>query len=83
MVNRANLDPRDRPVFFAVWAYLELTGDESVLETLAYPIENMLKKGGHAMRRLHFLGYLDRRDDERLNHAHSGSGSMANHWHAR
>ncbi len=58
-------DPRAMD-FFAVWAYLELTGDESVLATLKAPIDNFLQKGGHASRRLHFLGYLDRRGDPRL-----------------
>ncbi|MHB9106444.1 MAG: exo-rhamnogalacturonan lyase family protein [Armatimonadota bacterium] len=52
--------------FFAVWAYIHLTGDDSPLETLRDQINNFLKKGGHAMRRLHFLGYLDRQGDPRL-----------------
>jgi len=52
--------------FFAVWAYLHLTGDDSLLVILKDPIDNFLKKGGHAMRRLQFLGYLDARGDERL-----------------
>ena len=29
-------------------------------------INNFLRKGGHEMRRLHFLAYLDERGDERL-----------------
>jgi len=36
------------------------------VEKLRRPIDNFLEKGGHAMRRLHFLAYLDERGDERL-----------------
>ena len=52
--------------FFAVWAYIRLTADETVVEKLRRPIDNFLEKGGHPMRRLHFLGYMDERGDERL-----------------
>lgn len=46
--------------FFAVWAYIHLTGDKSVLTTLKDPIANFIEKGGHPMRRLEFLDLLDR-----------------------
>ena len=45
--------------FMSVWAYLKLTGDMNVLETLREPIRNFIKKGGHEMRRLHMLKVLD------------------------
>jgi len=45
--------------FQGVWQYIHLTGDLSVLETLRKPILNFLEKGGHPMRRLHFLKVLD------------------------
>jgi len=64
--SRFSVDDSRSMDFFAVWAYLKLTGDESVLETLKDVIDNFLRKGGHEMRRLHFLGYLDERGDERL-----------------
>jgi len=64
--DRFSIDDSRSMDFFAVWAYLHLTGDDSVLEALEGPIKNFLEKGGHEMRRLHFLGYLDRRGDERL-----------------
>jgi hypothetical protein len=45
--------------FMAAWAYIQLTGDKSILQTLKDPIENFLIKGGHEMRRLEFLNVLD------------------------
>jgi len=63
---RFSIDDSRGMDYFAVWAYLHLTGDDSVLETLREAIDNFLKKGGHEMRRLHFLGYLDARGDPRL-----------------
>jgi len=64
--SRFSVDDSRSMDFFAVWAYVKLTGDEAVLETLQHVINNFLRKGGHEMRRLHFLGYLDERGDERL-----------------
>ena len=64
--SRFGVDDSRSMDFFAVWAYLHLTGDDSVLEPLEDVIINFLQKGGHSMRRLHFLGYLDERGDERL-----------------
>ncbi|MCE9590582.1 MAG: hypothetical protein K8S99_08680 [Planctomycetes bacterium] len=46
--------------YFAVWAYVHLTGDKSVFTTLKDQIANFLEKGGHPMRRLEFLNLLDR-----------------------
>ncbi|MAE61763.1 MAG: hypothetical protein CMJ49_10460 [Planctomycetaceae bacterium] len=46
--------------FQAVWQYIHLTGDKSSIDTLADVIDNFLRKGGHPMRRLAFLGMLDR-----------------------
>lgn len=46
--------------FQSVWQYIHLTGDMSPLDTLADVIDNFLRKGGHAKRRLTFLGLLDR-----------------------
>jgi hypothetical protein len=65
--SRFSVDDSRGMDYFAVWAYIVLTGDDSVLETLNDQINNFLKKGGHEMRRLHFLAYLDERGDERLN----------------
>ena len=45
--------------FQSVWQYVHLTGDLGVIEKLRKPIENFLKKGGHPLRRLHFLKVLD------------------------
>jgi hypothetical protein len=64
--SRFSIDDSRGMDFFAVWAYIHLTGDDSVLATLRDAINNFLEKGGHAMRRLHFLGMLDERGDERL-----------------
>tara|TARA_B100001013_G_scaffold235410_1_gene144871 strand:- start:2838 stop:3248 length:411 start_codon:yes stop_codon:yes gene_type:complete len=59
-------DERDMD-FFAAWAYVQLTGDEEIVDRLKDPINNFLEKGGHPMRRLHFLGYLDEKGDEPIN----------------
>ena len=52
--------------FFAVWAYIKLTGDTGIVEKLRDPVDNFVQKGGHPARRLHFLGHLDEIGDERL-----------------
>jgi len=63
---RFSIDDSRMMDFFAVWAYIHLTGDDSPIERLKPQIDNFLKKGGHAMRRLHFLHLLDQRGDRRL-----------------
>ena len=57
--SRFSLDDSRGMDFMAVWAYIHLTGDLAVIDKLKDPIDNFLQKGGHAMRRLHFLGTLD------------------------
>ena len=64
--NRFSVDDSRMMDFFAVWAYIQLTGDDSVIGILKDVIDNFLVKGGHEMRRLHFLGYLDQIGDSRL-----------------
>jgi hypothetical protein len=47
--------------FFSAWALIQLTGDEAaVLERLRAVVPMLLRRGGHPLRRLHFLEVMDR-----------------------
>lgn len=46
--------------FFAAWTLGRMTGDmEDVLERVASAVPMLLRRGGHPLRRLHFLKVLD------------------------
>ena len=46
--------------FFAAWALGQMTGDmEDALKRVESAIPMLLRRGGHALRRMHFLGELD------------------------
>jgi rhamnogalacturonyl hydrolase YesR len=46
--------------FYAAWAYAQLSGDRRrVLDTLAAPARMLLRRGGHPLRRLHYLALMD------------------------
>ncbi|OGV63472.1 MAG: hypothetical protein A2498_09265 [Lentisphaerae bacterium RIFOXYC12_FULL_60_16] len=48
--------------FFAAWMLGRMTGDmESVIETVKSAVPMLLRRGGHPIRRLHFLKELDER----------------------
>jgi len=48
--------------FFAAWMLGRMTGDmEGVIETVKSAIPMLLRRGGHPLRRLHFLKELDER----------------------
>jgi hypothetical protein len=49
--------------FFAAWALGRMTGDmESVIERVHRAVPMLLRRGGHPLRRLHFLKELDERE---------------------
>jgi hypothetical protein len=54
--------------FLTVWIYMQLTGDTGVIDRLSMIIPMLLKRGGHPVRRLHFLKELDERGliDEKI-----------------
>jgi pyridoxine/pyridoxamine 5'-phosphate oxidase len=48
--------------FMAAWILGRLTGDmDAVIQTVAQSIPMLLRRGGHPLRRLHFLKELDER----------------------
>jgi hypothetical protein len=61
--------------FLSVWIYMRLTGDTAIVDRLAPVIPMLLKRGGHPVRRLHFLKELDDRGmiDERLVGSRAGT----------
>ena len=70
-VQPENFAPNDARTmdFFTVWIYMQLTGDrDGTIERLKPVIPMLLRRGGLATRRLHFLKELDERGliDERL-----------------
>lgn len=55
--------------FLAAWALGVMTGDmDGVIKTVSSAIPMLLRRGGHPLRRMHFLNELDKRGmlDERL-----------------
>ncbi len=48
--------------FFAAWSLGRMTGDmDGAIKRVEAAIPMLLRRGGHTLRRLHFLGELDRR----------------------
>lgn len=49
--------------FFAAWALGRLTGDmDAIVQRIQRAIPMLLRRGGHPLRRLHFLKLLDERN---------------------
>lgn len=55
-----NLNDARAMDFMSVWIYIQLTGDrEGALTRLKGVIPMLVRRGGHALRRLHFLKIMD------------------------
>ena len=62
--------------FFAAWALGRMTGDmDDVFRRVGAAVPMLLRRGGHPVRRLHFLKEMDERGliDEQLVGTRAGS----------